>query len=75
LGRDNSKCRTSERAGKRGIAGRGGGQTTHEKLAIYYRDAFAPVTRDELLLAHTPQYVDAFLAGTQARCERWEGTV
>ena len=30
---------------------------------------FAPVTRDDLLLAHEPRYVDAFLNGVQPRCE------
>ncbi|MFZ4580911.1 MAG: hypothetical protein ACOYOB_21210 [Myxococcota bacterium] len=38
-------------------------------------DAFAPVTRDDLLLAHQPAYVDAFLTGNGSRAEsnsmRW----
>ena len=37
---------------------------------VEMRDSFQPLTRDELLLAHTPEYVDAFLAGTQPLCER-----
>jgi len=31
-------------------------------------DAFGPVTRADLELAHTEAYVDAFLAGTEPRC-------
>ena len=31
---------------------------------IELRDTFQPLTREDLLLAHTPSYVDAFLAGT-----------
>jgi acetoin utilization deacetylase AcuC-like enzyme len=30
---------------------------------------FEPVTRDDLLLAHTPGHVDGFLRGTRPRCE------
>ena len=36
---------------------------------IDLQDTFSPLTRDDLLLAHKPAYVDAFLAGTQPRCE------
>ena len=42
---------------------------------IELRDDFQPLSRNDLLLAHTPAYVDAFLAGTQPLCEsngmRW----
>ncbi len=42
---------------------------------IELRDTFSPVTRRDLLLAHTPAYVDAFLAGTMPLAEsnglRW----
>ena len=36
---------------------------------VALEDAFAPLTRDDLLLAHKPAYADAVLAGTQPRCE------
>ncbi len=36
---------------------------------IDLHDTFSPLTRDDLLLAHKPAYVDAFLAGTRPRCE------
>ncbi|MSQ83181.1 MAG: hypothetical protein EXR77_09770 [Myxococcales bacterium] len=36
---------------------------------VQVRADFAPVTREQLLLAHTPQYVDAFLNGTMPLCE------
>ncbi len=42
---------------------------------IELRDTFSPVSRHDLLLAHTPGYVDAFLAGTMPLAEsnglRW----
>ena len=36
---------------------------------VQLRQEFAPVSRQDLLLAHKPEYVDAFLDGKQPLCE------